>query len=82
MNLRYLNYAAPQNSNAFKLDFDNYWPLEILDLDIWLEEQEASVSSFSNKARKELLYNKLKQKLDSLRHEELAQNYNRIRIVC
>ncbi|MEM9887093.1 MAG: adenylate/guanylate cyclase domain-containing protein [Bacteroidota bacterium] len=70
LNFRHLNEGV---SNS--IDFENYWPLEVLEFDAWLNRQEKRVQSFSTKARQALLYDQLKQKLDSLKLEDLNNTY-------
>ncbi len=71
--LKDLNYAqviTKQNNNKDLLDFEKYWPFEILELDQWFRNLERSAGSYQPKARAEILTLRLRQKLDNLRNSE------------
>ncbi len=50
----------------FILDFDNYWPLEIIELDKALQVEENGLINFSKSSAEELLYAKFRNDRDNL----------------
>ncbi len=51
------------------IDFENYWPLEVLEFDSWLQDYEDQIRFYPRSARNDLLYQALQHQLDSLRIE-------------
>jgi len=78
--LKDLNYAqvmAADGTNTNLINFDRYWPFEIIELEQWLRNQERRFSPYSSKARAELLTLRLQQKLNNLRNSENTKHNER-----
>ncbi|MEM9847100.1 MAG: adenylate/guanylate cyclase domain-containing protein [Bacteroidota bacterium] len=75
LNLRYLNTGRPNLTEGSKLNFEDYWPIEVLVFEDWLVQQENSVQKFPTAAANALLNSKLTQKLDSLKQAERIKTY-------
>lgn len=70
-NFRFLN--TPKSST--RITFDNYWPLEVMELEEWLNGQENELSSFPKAAQTELIYSRLFLKKEALEQEEQTKNH-------
>lgn len=69
-NFRFLN--SPESDT--RITFENYWPLEVIELEKWLKDQENELRSFPSTAQKELIYNRLLLKKETLEQEERIKN--------
>lgn len=67
-----LNYRPPAKSTSTQslINFDHYWPLEVMALDTWVKDQERKARGFPKNAKTALLELALENKLSTLRNEE------------
>lgn len=70
--LNYNNPAESKNTNKL-IDFNHYWPFEVIELEAWIRAQENKTRTFPKKARNALLELQLQNKLTTLRNEENAK---------
>ena len=70
--IKALNYVPPSEvkTNETLINFDHYWPLEVLALEAWVQAQEKKARLFSKKAKTALLELALENKLNTLRNAE------------
>jgi len=63
--------------------FENYWPLEVVELDQWVDKEEKELQGYPKKAKAELLYFRLKNELDNLKNQEntKANEHNKKRLL-
>ena len=73
--IKALNYSRPAELSISKplINFDHYWPLEVLELEAWMQGQEQKARTFPKKAKTALLELGLENKLMVLRNEENAK---------
>ena len=66
-----------------RVTFENYWPLEVVELDQWVDKEEKELQGYSKKAKAELLFFRLKNELDSLKNQEntKANEHNKKRLL-
>jgi class 3 adenylate cyclase len=78
LNLKNLNYtstSSQKGNNGIIINFENFWPLAVIELDDWLKTRELGLSRMPKRDRDQLLYFNVQQQLDSLRIEEIRTNY-------
>lgn len=69
--IKALNYRHPSESATHQLiDFDHYWPFEVLTLETWVKNQEDKARTFPKKAKNALLELAVQNKLMALRNAE------------
>lgn len=70
--IKALNYVPPSEvkTDRILINFDHYWPLEVLALEAWVQVQEKKARPFPKKAKAALLELALENKLSTLRNEE------------
>lgn len=74
LHFRYLNHS-PFPRNSYQLTYNNYWALEVLELDTWLDRQEQTYQNLPSTTRNTLIDAQLKNQLDSLRYDKLSETY-------
>lgn len=70
--IKALNYVPPSEVKTDRtlINFDHYWPLEVLAFEAWVQTQERKARTFPKKAKTALLELALENKLNTLRNEE------------
>lgn len=77
---------AQQNNRTSLVTFEQYWPLEVVEFEQWLQGVEDNIRIYAKAARDEMLTLHLKTKMDSLRlqiavaSQRSSQNFLRERI--
>ncbi len=74
-----LNYSHPSeqtSDTSFKITFENYWPLELMEFEQWLQKNETELDGFPQNARKELLRLRLQHQLDSLTNWKIVDDHS------
>jgi len=61
---------ASADKRIERITFENYWPLEVLELDQWVSKEEKELKAYPKKAKAEILYYRLKNELDGLKNQE------------
>ncbi|MEM8527143.1 MAG: adenylate/guanylate cyclase domain-containing protein [Bacteroidota bacterium] len=69
-NFRYLNTAEFEP----RITFEDYWPLEVVELEKWLQDQEREMRTFTESVKMELLYNRLLLRKNALEQEEQSKS--------
>jgi len=70
-NFRNLNIPKSET----RINFENYWPLEVIELEEWLKDQESEMRSFPKVAQSELIYSRLLLRKEILEEEERTKSY-------
>ena len=82
-NLNYTSKANVADSIGFILDFEKYWPFEVLDIDKELEKKEISYRNLPKAEKEELLYyfydSKLKDLQCQVKIDSLGQTIQYVR---
>lgn len=73
---KYLNFDINNSdNNALQLKVDNYWPIEVWELEQWLQQQETINKKFKKEASDQLIRNQLQLRLDRLTYQESKRRY-------
>ncbi|MEM6699659.1 MAG: adenylate/guanylate cyclase domain-containing protein, partial [Bacteroidota bacterium] len=70
-NFQFLNIEK----SGTPITFENYWPLEVIEFEEWLNRQERELRNFPKATQAELTYNRLLLKKQDLEQGERKQNY-------
>lgn len=76
-NLINTQLTTSKTDQTYLINFDNYWPLEVMEFDQWLQEKENDIRSYPKKAREELLYLHLQNRTDTLTFQVNTANNER-----
>ena len=77
-----LNFPKEFKKNekrVVRITFENYWPLEVVELDKWVTKETKALAKTPKKAKAEILYYRLKNELDILKKQENTKYYERNR---
>ena len=68
---------AQQAERTPIINFSNYWPLELIEFEGWLQDLEDRLRGYSKASRDELLYLQLQNRLSTLNSELATSNHLR-----
>lgn len=69
--------TAQQTESIPIINFSNYWPLELVEFEGWLEDLEDRLRGYPKASRDELLFLQLQDRLSTLNSELTASNHLR-----